>query len=90
MGVPVAAMVIIAALASFFILARAALMSKDRSRSSLAAIAGILVLSYLHSLVDFSLQIPGYLIVFGILLGCGLARASSTCQSKQPSITQSF
>ncbi|KRR03134.1 O-antigen ligase family protein [Bradyrhizobium valentinum] len=89
MGIPVAAMVVIAALASFFILARAALMSKDRSRSSLAAIAGIVVLSYLHSLVDFSLQIPGYLIVFGILLGCGLARASSTCQSKQPAITQS-
>jgi hypothetical protein len=28
-------------------------------------------------LIDFSLQIPGYLIVFGILLGCGLARAAS-------------
>jgi len=24
------------------------------------------------------LQIPGYLIVFGILLGCGLARATSS------------
>jgi hypothetical protein len=23
------------------------------------------------------LQIPGYLILFGILIGCGLARASS-------------
>ena len=27
--------------------------------------------------IDFSLQIPGYLVLFGILLGCGLARASA-------------
>jgi len=70
-------MVVIAALASLFILARAAIESEGRSRRSLAAIAGIAVLSYLHSLIDFSLQIPGYLIPFGILLGCGLARASA-------------
>ena len=77
MGIPVAATVAIAALASLFILARAAVKSEGRSRRSLAAITGIAVLSYLHSLIDFSLQIPGYLIVFGILLGCGLARAAS-------------
>ena len=76
MGIPVAAMVVIAAAASVLILARAALRSKDLSRSSLSAIAGIAILSYLHSTIDFSLQIPGYLVVFGILLGCGLARAS--------------
>jgi low temperature requirement protein LtrA len=78
MGIPVAAMVVIAALASLFILARAAIKSEGRSRRSLAAITGIAVLSYLHSIIDFSLQIPGYLILFSILLGCGLARASST------------
>jgi O-antigen ligase len=78
MGIPVAATVAIAALASLFILARAAVKSEGRSRRSLAAITGIAVLSYLHSLIDFSLQIPGYLIVFGILLGCGLARATSS------------
>jgi O-antigen ligase len=77
MGIPVAAMVVIAALASLFILARAAVKSEGRSRRSLAAIAGIAVLSYLHSMIDFSLQIPGYLVLFGILLGCGLARASA-------------
>jgi O-antigen ligase len=78
MGVPVAATVVMAALASLFILARAAVRSEGRSRRSLAAITGIAVLSYLHSLIDFSLQIPGYLIVFGILLGCGLARATAS------------
>ena len=77
MGIPVAAMVVIAALASLFILARAAVKSEGRSRRSLAAITGIAVLSYLHSMIDFSLQIPGYLVLFGVLLGCGLARASA-------------
>jgi O-antigen ligase len=77
MGIPIAAMVAIAALASLVILARATVKSEGRSRRSLAAITGIAVLSYLHSLIDFSLQIPGYLIPFGILLGCGLARASA-------------
>ena len=77
MGIPVAAMVVIAALASLFILARAALRSESRSRRPLAAITGIAVLSYLHSMIDFSLQIPGYLVLFGVLLGCGLARASA-------------
>lgn len=75
MGIPIAVVVIMAAAASVFIIGRSALASRDRS--SLSAIAGIAVLSYLHSTIDFSLQIPGYLIVFGIILGCGLARASS-------------
>jgi O-antigen ligase len=77
MGIPVAAMVVIAALTSLFFLTRTAVKSKGRSKRSLAAITGIAVLSYLHSMIDFPLQIPGYLIVFAILLGCGLARASS-------------
>jgi O-antigen ligase len=78
MGIPIAAMIVIAALGSVFILVRAAARASERSdRRMRAAIAGIAVLSYLHSLVDFSLQIPGYSIVFGILLGCGLARASA-------------
>jgi O-antigen ligase len=77
MGIPIAAMVVIAAAVSLLILARSALKSKDRSRTSLAAIAGIAVLSYLHSIIDFSLQIPGYFVVFWILLGGGLAMASS-------------
>ena len=76
MGIPMATMVVIAAMASVIILAKAAVRSGDGSRSLLSAITGIAVLSYFHSLIDFSLQIPGYLILFGILLGCGLARAA--------------
>jgi O-antigen ligase len=78
MGIPIAVLVVGAALASLVILARAAVRSERRSRRTLAAITGIAVLSYLHSTIDFSLQIPGYLILFAILLGCGLARAAST------------
>lgn len=77
MGVPVAALVVLGVASSLFILARAALAARDRSRSSLAAITGIAVLGYLHSTIDFSLQIPGCLIVFWILLGCWLARATT-------------
>jgi O-antigen ligase len=77
MGLPVAFTVVIAAVASLIILGGAAVRSKDESRSQLSAITGIAVLSYLHAVIDFSLQIPGYLIPFGILLGCGLARASA-------------
>jgi len=90
MGIPIAMMVVTAAAASLIILARAALKSKDHSRSSLSAITGIAVLSYLHSIIDFSLQIPGYLIPFGILLGCGLARATSASTTRRSTRRREF
>jgi hypothetical protein len=77
MGIPMTVLIVTAALASLFILARAVIQSKGRTRRSLAAIAGIAALGYIHSLIDFSLQIPGYLVVFAVLLGCGLTRAYS-------------
>ena len=77
MGLPVAAVIVTAACASVFVLMRRTLRSDDRTRVTLAAITGIAVLTYLHSMIDFSLQIPGYLIAFGILLGCGLAMATA-------------
>jgi O-antigen ligase len=77
MGLPVAGLVVIAALASVLLLARAALNSSQSARSTLSAITGVAVLSYAHSTIDFPLQIPGYMIFFAILLGCGLARACS-------------
>jgi O-antigen ligase len=83
MGLPVAAMVTLAALASIFLLVRRALKVDLRNRLSLAAIAGIAVTTYLHSLIDFSLQIPGYSIPFGILIGCGLADATADRSSRR-------
>jgi O-antigen ligase len=75
MGLPVAAMVVMGAFTSLVVLCRAVLGAEGRRRTNLAAITGVAVLSYLHSAIDFSLQIPGYFIPFGILLGCGLAHA---------------
>jgi O-antigen ligase len=76
LGLPVAVAIVIAACASITLLARRTLNSDDRTRVALAAITGVAVLSYLHSMIDFSLQIPGFLIPFQILLGCGLAVAT--------------
>ena len=90
MGIPIATMVVLAATASLIILVRAALRTGDHSRSSLAAIAGISVLSYLHSIVDFSLQIPGYLVPFAVLLGCGLAKATSEPTQRRRARTREF
>jgi O-antigen ligase len=77
MGIPIGALIVVGAGISLFVLGRRALEAREGSRSMLAAVAGIAVLSYLHSTIDFSLQIPGYLIVFWILLGAALARPSA-------------
>ncbi len=77
MGIPLAVLIIVTALGALYVLIDGAIKSAGRKRRALAAIAGIAVLGFLHSVIDFSLQIPGYLIVFGILIGCGLASASS-------------
>jgi O-antigen ligase len=90
MGIPIAALVVVAATASVIILVRAAFRPTDHGRSSLAAIAGIAVLSYLHSIIDFSLQIPGFLIPFAVLLGCGLATATSDPTPRRRSRTREF
>jgi O-antigen ligase len=76
MGIPIAVAVACGAALSIFILLKAAISASDRTdRRTLAAVAGIATLGYLHSMVDFSLQIPGFFVVFAILLGCGLAMA---------------
>jgi O-antigen ligase len=85
MGIPLALLVMIAAISSVFILIRAAAKSELKDRVIIGAIAGIAFLTFSHSLIDFSLQIPGYLIVFSILLGCGLARALSSKIRKRAS-----
>ncbi|MBR0963762.1 O-antigen ligase family protein [Bradyrhizobium diazoefficiens] len=77
MGIPIGVLVVLGAVASLLILGRSAMNSRNSDRLTLAATMGIAVLSYLHSAIDFSMQIPGYFIVFWILLGCGLARSSA-------------
>jgi O-antigen ligase len=81
MGAPIAILVLMACVASLSILARAAIRANDRESWMIAAIAGVVALGYGHSLIDFSLQIPGVLVTFSVLLGCGLARASAQDRS---------
>jgi O-antigen ligase len=75
MGVPVAVLIASGAIAALYVLARATLRASGRDRNSFAAATGVAALAYSHSIIDFSLQIPGFLIVFWILMGCWLARS---------------
>lgn len=77
MGLPIAAMVVVAALAALFIVIRAALRSDARSRPLLAGIAAVMALGYAHTTIDFSLQLPGYFILFCMLAGAAVAKAVS-------------
>jgi hypothetical protein len=76
MGLPIALLVCMSAVGSLVVVARAGTRSVGQSRTFLCAISGIMVMTFLHSLIDFPLQVPGYSIPFGILVGCGLALAT--------------
>lgn len=48
---------------------------RGRDRSVVVAALSVGGLGTLHSMVDFSLQIPGYAVVFAAIVGCGLGRS---------------
>lgn len=77
MGLPVAAMVVVAALAALLMVVRAALRADARSRPLLAGTAAVMALGYAHTTIDFSLQLPGYFILFCMLVGAAVAKAMS-------------
>jgi O-antigen ligase len=74
MGLPIAALVVVGWLIIFVVLIRGVLV---RRRDLIVPIAALCValLAVLHSLVDFTLQIPGYAIVAMSLIGAGLVQA---------------
>jgi O-antigen ligase len=74
MGVPIAALVAAAWFVIFAVLIHGV---GVRRRGLLLPVAGLAVglLAVLHSLIDFSLQIPGYSIVALSLIGAGLAQS---------------
>jgi hypothetical protein len=74
MGIPIAAIVVAAWLVIFAILVHGV---RNRKRNLIFPAAGLSigVLAVLHSLIDFSLQIPGYSIVVLALIGASLARS---------------
>jgi O-antigen ligase len=76
MGLPIAILVTAVWIVIFAVLIRGAL---QRRRGALVPVAAFAVamLAVLHSLVDFSLQIPGFSIVAMSLIGTGLAQSFS-------------
>jgi O-antigen ligase len=76
MGVPIAILVIAAWIVAFAVLIRGAMIRRRHLVVPVAALA-VAVLAVLHSMVDFSLQIPGYSIVALALIGAGLAQSAS-------------
>jgi O-antigen ligase len=74
MGVPIAAIVVVAWIIIFAVLIRGIVV---RRRDFIMPVSGFAVatLAVLHSLIDFSLQIPGYAIVAMAVIGAGLAQS---------------
>ncbi len=77
LGLPAAFLIFAAATLVFLKLLAGSLMRK-RDRHIPVIGAGVAVLGVMHSLVDFSLQIPGYGVVFAAVVGCGLAQSTSS------------
>jgi O-antigen ligase len=74
MGVPIAALVVGVWIVIFAVLVRGV---RNRRRGLIVPVAALAVatLAVLHSLIDFTLQIPGYAIVALPLVGAGLAQS---------------
>jgi O-antigen ligase len=76
-GVPIATLVVIGWTIIFGVLAHG-VRTRRRDRIIAAAALAVGLLAALHSLVDFSLQIPGFAIPLLSLLGAGVAQSFRT------------
>jgi O-antigen ligase len=74
MGIPIATLVVVAWIVVFAVLIRGALIRRRDLILPVAALA-VTILAVLHSLIDFTLQIPGYSVVAMALIGTGLAQS---------------
>lgn len=74
LGVPFALVFLLLCLYLFVRLVRGAL-STSGGAAYAAAGAAVAFLGVAHSSVDFSLQIPGYAVVFTMIVACGLAQS---------------
>jgi O-antigen ligase len=79
-GLPLACIMVIAWIVVFGVLAHG-VRTRRRDRIIPAAALAVGLLAVFHSLVDFSLQIPGFAIVVFSLLGVGVAQSFSSQQS---------
>jgi O-antigen ligase len=74
MGLPLAA-VVIAGWAAVFAVLGYGLWIRNRDQIVMVAALAVASLGILHSLIDFSLQIPGFALVVFSLVGAGLAQS---------------
>jgi hypothetical protein len=74
LGVPFALVVVLVSLFLMILLVRGAL-AGGGGAAYCAAAAAVALLGAGHSAVDFSLQIPGYAVVFTMIVACGLAQS---------------
>jgi hypothetical protein len=81
-GVPLAILVVGWWIQSASILLRAALTRPDTIIASARGL-GVGLLGIGHSSVDFSLQIPGFAIVFAVLIGACLSRAATPSNRRE-------
>jgi O-antigen ligase len=77
LGLPLAGLVIVAWIVVLVVLIRGVRV-RDRGLAVPVAALAVAILALLHSLIDFSLQIPGYAIVVFALIGAGLAQSYGT------------
>lgn len=77
MGLPVTIVII----GCFFWMVYALLkgcIRRKRDRAIPVAAAGVAIFGVMHSSIDFSLQIAGYAVVFGAVVGAGMAQSVSS------------
>lgn len=64
----------------------AALVRNARRDLASAVAAAVIILSAIHALVDFSLEIQGYTVFFIAILACGLARTPGSDQRSEGAV----
>jgi len=83
LGIPLATVIALGWILALLLLARAA--TRRRRDGITIPLAGLSVglIGILHSMVDFSLQIPGYAIVAFCVVGAGLGQAFEPCSRNE-------
>jgi O-antigen ligase len=84
MGLPIAALVLVAWIVIFSVLIRGLFVRRRDLIFPVVALA-VAVLAVLHSIIDFSLQMPGYAVVALSLVGVGLTQS---VPGRRPSVSQ--
>ncbi len=87
MGLPAAITIVAGAVWILYCLYKAALAQEGQPGATSLILASIAVLSFVHSLTDFSLQIPGFLLPAAVLIGSGLGLSGNTVEKKQSTLT---